>query len=51
MQMTLVRAITRVAESQGWDERSTDDLGLMLWALFRYYAHRLGSSEGAAKHG
>ena len=32
--------VQAVAEAFGWDKESTHDLGLMLWALFRYYAWR-----------
>jgi hypothetical protein len=35
------QAIEAVATSFGWDKMSTHDLGLLLWALFRYYAGRL----------
>lgn len=43
--MTTEQAVLRVAEANGWDTYSTHDLGLMLWALFRYYARRLHSSS------
>lgn len=41
--MTLAqeRAVTVLAKAFGWEEKSTHDLGLMLWALFRYYVRRL----------
>lgn len=32
--------VQSVAEAFGWDKESTHNLGLMLWALFRYYAWR-----------
>jgi hypothetical protein len=35
-------AVAKVAEAFGWDSMSTDDVRLMLWALFRYYTARLG---------
>jgi hypothetical protein len=38
--MTTRQAIYEVADSLGWDKQSTKNLGLMLWALFRYYADR-----------
>jgi hypothetical protein len=34
-------AVACVAEAFGWTSMSQDDLGLLLWALFRYYAMRL----------
>lgn len=40
--MNTSQAVQKVAAVMGWDEYSTGDLGLMLWALFRYYARRLG---------
>ena len=33
-------AVDIVAERLSWTRRSTHELGLMLWALFRYYAKR-----------
>jgi hypothetical protein len=35
------RAVAKVAKAFGWDEMTTGDIDLMLWALFRYYAARL----------
>jgi hypothetical protein len=34
-------AVVAVAKAFGWTDMETDDLGIMLWALFRYYAGRL----------
>lgn len=34
-------AIQKVAEAEGWDKRSTYEVGLLLWAIFRYYVWRL----------
>ena len=33
-------AINRVAKALGWDKQPVENLGLMLWCLFRYYARR-----------
>lgn len=51
--MTAEQAVFRVAEAMRWDEESTYDLGLMLWALFRYYAHRAAEPTdiGGKSHG
>jgi hypothetical protein len=50
------RAVAKVAKAFGWDEMATDDIYLMLWALFRYYAARLkpaiiGGMTGPTKSG
>jgi hypothetical protein len=39
--MSVRKAIETLAESESWDQRSVADLGVLLWALFRYYARRL----------
>jgi hypothetical protein len=36
-------AVIRVAESEGWNNRTLHEVGLLMWALFRYYVIRLGS--------
>lgn len=33
-------AVMAVAESHGWNRLSDRSLGLMLWAMFRYYVMR-----------
>ena len=37
------RAVDLVAKAFGWDALPTQELGLLLWALFRYYAKRAGA--------
>lgn len=39
----MTSAINALAEAEGWSQRSQHDLGLLLWALFRYYARRLSN--------
>jgi hypothetical protein len=34
-------AVQKVAIAYEWHEMSTNDLGLLLWCLFRYYVMRL----------
>lgn len=34
-------AIEAVAVSEGWNHRSFDELGILLWALFRYFTIRM----------
>lgn len=35
--------INTVARAAGWDALSTEQLGIMLWTLLRYYVSRLAS--------
>lgn len=35
-------AVICVAESEGWNNRTLREVGLLLWSLFRYYVIRLG---------
>jgi hypothetical protein len=39
------QAVLKVAEALGWTNYSLHDLGLMMWAAFRYYAIRAESKE------
>lgn len=36
-------AVHVVAKDQGWDRLSGKRLGLLLWALFHYFAWRIGN--------
>jgi hypothetical protein len=36
-----VKAIGVLAEEEGWDRRSTEQIRLLLWCLFHYYVRRL----------
>jgi len=36
-----VAALHKLAAAKGWDKKSPQELGLLLWALFHYYALRL----------
>ena len=38
-------AVVRVAESEGWNDRALDEVGLLLWSLFRYYVIRLADKR------
>jgi hypothetical protein len=43
-------AIETVAASFGWDRMTIYDLGLLLWALFRYYAWRQADDISARRN-
>ena len=32
--------IVKVAKAYGWDRKTNEELGLILWALFHYYVMR-----------
>jgi hypothetical protein len=34
-------AVLCLADSEGWNNRTVHEVGLLLWAIFRYYAIRL----------
>jgi hypothetical protein len=43
------RAVEVVAAAFGWDRMAAEDLGLLLWALFRYYVLRLADKAGSGQ--
>jgi hypothetical protein len=36
-----IAALETLAKAQRWDKMSIEDLGVLLWALFHFYARRL----------